>query len=309
MDIVAKKDSWRCESRPVKATFQYLCSQHNACTLNDEQALIEGECESMFRVHVMRCRWTFSSWSKETKSSHCCSFSLLPPNPVIYYGLYDIEGATNKDNLLIDAYASFNTHVGYTHRMPLLELKSLSVCAMNNNKNKYNGGSSSTSSTTSSSSSTTSSSSGSGNWYNFNNYYRSSSCPKDGTYPFETMFTLEAPKSRLLSWLATGYHGEATVDFYLERTMDLVGRCHIPMKTKPTLPIPSGMVVTTLLMVIGCASLGYFIFWKRRQVKIPKGKPDDKKEVLLMHEHAFGKTIDTARSKGRNEPVVDLVAW
>jgi hypothetical protein len=47
MDIVAKKDSWRCESRPVKATFQYLCSQHNACTLNDEQALIEGECESM----------------------------------------------------------------------------------------------------------------------------------------------------------------------------------------------------------------------------------------------------------------------
>jgi hypothetical protein len=210
--------------------------------------------------------------------------------------LYDIEGATNKDKLLIDAYASLKTHVGYTHRMSLMELKSLSVCAMNNNNNNKNGGSSSSSS--------------SSNWYNFNNYYKSNACPKDGIYPFETMFTLDAPKSRLLSWLATGYHGEATVDIYLERTMDLVGRCHIPMKTKPTLPIPSGMIVTTLLMVISCVSLGYYVFWKRRQLKMmPKRQPDDKKEVLLMHEHAFGKTIDTARSKGRNEPVVDLVAW
>jgi hypothetical protein len=44
MDIVAK-DGWRCESRPVKASIKYICSQHRACTLNDEEALIEGECE------------------------------------------------------------------------------------------------------------------------------------------------------------------------------------------------------------------------------------------------------------------------
>jgi hypothetical protein len=46
MDVVAKKDGWRCESRPIKASLQYLCSQHNSCTLNNEQALIEGECTS-----------------------------------------------------------------------------------------------------------------------------------------------------------------------------------------------------------------------------------------------------------------------
>ena len=62
MDVVANKDGWRCESRPIKASLQYLCSQHNSCTLNNEQALIEGECtciaqqtEPVAHIYVWSC--------------------------------------------------------------------------------------------------------------------------------------------------------------------------------------------------------------------------------------------------------------
>jgi hypothetical protein len=214
--------------------------------------------------------------------------------------LYDIEGATNQDNLLIDAYASLNTHVGYKHRMELMTMEAFPVCGMvtqnNKNKNSYNnnGGNSNN------------------NWYNFNNYYKASSCPQDGTYPFETKFTLEKPDSRLLSWLITGYHGEAVVDIYLERTMDLVGRCHVPMRTRPSYPIPSGMVFTTLLL----AASGIFLVYAIVRRKMGGGglrqkeEQDAHKEVLLSaeEEDQFGQTMDIAR-KERKEPVVDLVAW
>lgn len=231
----------------------------------------------------------------------CISLSTLPPPPsisppVTYYGLYDIEGATSNDNLLIDAYASFNTHLGFKHRMSLMSLmEAFPVCGMVQKQNSNS------------------------NWYsNMYNKNGGSSCPNDGTYNFQTMFALDAPKSRFLSWFMTGYHGEAVVDIYMERTMDLVGRCHIPIKTKPTLPILSGMVSMTLLIVgtiilvsFGlagklpkCPPLPRSCLGRRR-----KGGEDDNNDVLLLpYEHQFGKTIETAK-KYRKEPVTDLVAW
>lgn len=52
IDIVVKQaqpgqeqTNWRCESRAVKADFEYLCSNNHVCTLNDEKAWIRGQCE------------------------------------------------------------------------------------------------------------------------------------------------------------------------------------------------------------------------------------------------------------------------
>lgn len=221
---------------------------------------------------------------------------------VTYYGLYDIEGATEDDVLLVESYASLNTHVGYKHRMDLLPLQTVPVCGMvqqdENGNNIYSSVS---------------------NWYknNFNNN-QNAVCPQDGQYPFEASFQFQAPKSRFLSWLATGYHGEAVVDIYMQRTMDLVGRCHLPIKTKPTLPLVSGMIAMTSLFVMSLVGLTYLILWGRKGGRSGGYRclgTKENEESLLPNEDdyvtamdEFGVKMETARKQHKRTPQ-DLVAW
>jgi len=329
MDIVAKKNGWKCESRAVKATVDYFCSQHNSCTMNDELALVEGErkffwgdCLVFFRVFMVYSK-TFILIPNFFLKSVILSFPSTIT--VTYYGLYDIEGATRNDNLIIDAYATLKTPVGYKYHMALMEMQSVPVCAMVKQQNNYNNNNNYDNNNNNNNN----------KWYNYNNYFTWSSCPKDGTYTFKAKFALDKPNSSFLSWFLTGYHGEATVDFYLERSMDLVGRCHIPMKTKPTLPIPSGMIVT-LLSVVGLFIYAGLCLYSRRLLccwgnnnRRTKTGKDDKEEKLISvpYEHEFGKKIDLVRKKKaeksaaaasgsgdntdkkKQEAVVDLVLW
>ena len=165
---------------------------------------------------------------------------------VTYYGLKDIYGATNYDSISIHAHANVHTLLGYTHRETLANKVQVPLCD---------------------------------NSYKADQYNQNGNCPADGSYSFATAFQTESP-SEIGGWLLTGYKGEIVLNMYLDSTKELVGRCRVDMKTKPTnWQAPSGKLVSCLVLASLIGGVAYALIKCRCPKWLAKTKTRAKKTL------------------------------
>lgn len=138
-------------------------------------------------------------------------------------------------------------------------------------------------------------------------------CPADGTYNFNTEFEMESPNN-FVSWTRTGYRGQMIVNIYLDSSMKLVGRCTMGIRTKPSIPILSGMFVSTMLILSVCGYIGYVISRRRARsqsnLQLPEHTDSDTKtDELLPYEDKFRFKVIPYKRQPKPEPEPEDIHW
>lgn len=192
-----------------------------------------------------------------------------------YYGLKDIFDATNADSLKIHAHVNLFMLPGFMERQQLMTMATVPLC---------------------------------GSFVN-DEYNRYKYCPADGTYNFDTAFQMEGLND-FVAWLRTGYRGELIVNMYLDTTMSLVGRCTMGIRTKPSVPILSGMLVSTMLILSLCVTIGYMVSRRvRSQGSLRWPQRNSRSEELLPYDHKLRNKVMPYKLQPKPEPVTEELVW
>ena len=194
---------------------------------------------------------------------------------VTYYGLKDVYDATNADSIKIHAHANLYMLPGFLQRQQVLTMATVPLCGsfVNDEYNQYR------------------------------------YCPADGTYNFDTEFQMESPND-FLAWMRTGYRGEMIVNMYLDTSMKLVGRCTMGIRTKPSVPILSGMFVSTMLILSLSMYIGYMISRRvRPQWVLRWPQRNTNTEELLPYNHEFRHKVLPYKRPPKPEPVTEETHW
>ena len=88
-------------------------------------------------------------------------------------------------------------------------------------------------------------------------------CPNDGSYRFESVYSMPDSESVFVGWAASGWKGVVTVEAYLVRTNELVGKCSMDVTTMVSgsfengifKTVPSAATITYGVLTLLVASL------------------------------------------------------